>query len=69
MRGYSKEQIYEAIANSLREFGYKDASAEMIRDTHEAMKEGKTGADLPHNIIGRFAERQINDACESGLLS
>jgi hypothetical protein len=52
-------QVYEAVAASLREFGYPDAEAKMIRDTHEAMKRGD--AEMPHGIVGMFAQRQLEE--------
>ena len=54
-------QGYEAVAKSLVEFGYPDVTSKMIQEIHEAMKEGKTEDDLPHGIIGRFAEKQIGE--------
>ena len=54
--------VYEAIAKSLREYGYPDTTAAMIKETHDAMIEGKTGADLPHGVVGRFAADQLTDA-------
>ncbi len=65
----TKEQVYEAVAKSLREFGYPDATADMIKDTHVALAEGKTGSDLPHGIVGMFAEKQIGEAVELGILT
>lgn len=58
---YTKQDGFEDVARSLREFGYPDASAQMVADTWAAMKEGKSDADLPHGIIGRFAERQLEE--------
>lgn len=55
------QDAYEAIARSLREFGYPDVTSAMIRETHKAMKEGKEGADLPHGIVGRFASSQLEE--------
>ena len=49
---HTLRQIYEAVAVSLREFGYTYATADMISDTHKAMK---TGGPIPHGIIGMFA--------------
>ncbi|KKM95725.1 hypothetical protein LCGC14_1185370 [marine sediment metagenome] len=50
------EEGYKEIARNLREFGYPDATTQMIRETHEAMQ---NGAKLPHGIIGMFAKAQI----------
>lgn len=53
--------LCEAVARNLRDFGYPDAKGPMIREVWEAMKQGKTKFDLPHGIVGMFAESQIND--------
>lgn len=63
-KGYTKQDAFEAVAKSLREFGYPDATASMIAEVYAAMKEGKTGMDLPHGIVGMFAERQIEEVRE-----
>lgn len=52
------QQGYEAVTKSLVEFGYPDTTPAMVREIHEAMKAGK---EIPHGIIGRFAEGQIKD--------
>ena len=46
----------EAVARSLRDFGYPDASAQMVSDTYDAIRDGK---DVPHGIVGAFAAEQI----------
>ena len=61
-------KVYAAIAKSLIEFGYSGITPEMIAEVHAAYKEGKRGVDLPHGIIGVFAEHQIEDAIEKGFL-
>ena len=48
----------EAAAKGLVEFGYPDATAAMIREAHTAWQAGE---DLPHGIIGMFAERSFDD--------
>ena len=48
----------EAVARSLREFGYPDASAQMVSDTYDAVRDGKA---IPHEIVGAFAAEQIKD--------
>lgn len=57
----TKKAVYEAVAKSLREFGYPDASAAMVKDTYGAMLEERT---IPHGIIGKFAESQLRDVWE-----
>jgi len=51
----------KAVAASLREFGYPDVTHQMIREIYDAWLAGKRGEDLPHGIIGRFAESQISE--------
>lgn len=64
MKPYDWKNGYRLIAKSLRDFGYKDCTPKMIAEVHEAYKEGKREGDLPHGIIGRFAQRQIAEAEE-----
>ena len=59
------EYVCNSVAKSLREYGYPDTSAAMIADVFEAMKAGKQDAELPHGIIGRFAESQLRDVWSS----
>jgi|HubBroStandDraft_2_1064218.scaffolds.fasta_scaffold409250_2 hypothetical protein len=54
----------EAIAESLRQFGYPDATAQMIRETYDAWLGGARNDKLPHGIIGMFAESQISEHAE-----
>ena len=63
-----RQRVYENIARSLVEFGYTDVTADMIKDCHEAFKEGKSLDDMPHGIVGMFAYKQIDDACKKGML-
>lgn len=55
-------RAYEAIAKSLREFGYPDASAKMVEATHKAIIAGDK--KMPHGIVGMFAESQLKEALE-----
>ncbi len=48
----------EAVARSLRDFGYPDASAQMVSDTYDAVRDGEA---IPHGIVGAFAAEQIKD--------
>lgn len=54
--------LYATIASNLREFGYPNITAKMVRETHEAMRAGE---DLPHGIIGMFASDQLTEALEN----
>ncbi len=53
-------EIYEAIARSLREFGYPDVTAQMIRETDEARERGEPASE-PHGIVSMFARRQLDE--------
>ena len=56
---HTKATACETIARSLHEFGYPDTTGPMIEEVLTAWMDGKRGEELPHGIIGRFAERQI----------
>ncbi len=58
-----QEEVYEAIAEAMRHFGYRKVTAELIRDIDE-------GADVeqPNHVISMFANRQLEEAREAGLL-
>ena len=58
---HTQGSCFETVAQSLRTFGYPSATAQMIKDTWDAMESGKEGHDLPHGIIGMFAESQLNE--------
>jgi hypothetical protein len=58
-------QGMEAVARNLREFGYPDVTAVMIRDVYDAWLSGNRYPDLPHGIIGGFAERQFEENGET----
>jgi hypothetical protein len=57
--------VYLAIANNLRDFGYSGVSHNMVQEIHKAMKDGKP---LPHGIVGMFAQAQLREAEDKGLL-
>lgn len=56
---YTKADGFESVARSLREFGYPDATAAMVKDIYAAMKRGDR--TMPHGIVGMFAESQIKE--------
>lgn len=64
-RKYTRDDAAASVARSLREFGYPDATAEKLREVLDAWLDGKRGADLPHGILGMFAERQFEEAEQS----
>lgn len=47
---------FDAVARSLREFGYPDVTGLMVREIHTAWLHSKP---LPHGIIGMFASRKF----------
>ena len=58
----TKNYICAGIGKSLREFGYPDATDDKMAEIYDAYKAGKRGDELPHQVIGRFAERQLEEA-------
>lgn len=58
---YTLSNAMEAIAKSLRDFGYPDVTGPMIREVYDAWVAGKRDDELPHGIVGRFAESQIEE--------
>lgn len=64
MRKITKEYICNGIGKSLREFGYPDASDDKMAEIYDAYKSGSRGEDLPHGILGRFAEKQLEEVQE-----
>lgn len=61
---YDLTDAMEAVARSLREFGYPDTTASMIREVYDAWEVGKRFPNLPHDIIGGFAERQFDEVAD-----
>lgn len=49
----------EAIARNLRDFGYADVTAAMVREVYDAWLRGGRFPNLPHGVIGAFAEGQF----------
>ena len=58
-----KQQLIDGIAKSLRDFGYPDATSEMITDIWGAYERGDES--MPHDVIGMFAERQMDEIAET----
>lgn len=51
------ERGFEAQARSLREFGYPDVTADMVRQAHEKWVAGQEASE----IIGMFCERAFEE--------
>ena len=58
-----EEEIYEAIAEAMRHFGYRTVTAQLIRDIDEG-----TDTEMPQGVIAMFANRQLQEARDNGLL-
>ncbi len=58
------QAVYEAIAEAMRGYGYRDVTAEVVREIDEAPP-----TDARQDVISMFAARQLQQARESGLLS
>ncbi len=54
----------EAVARNLREFGYPDVTGQMVREIYDEWLKGKRWPELPHHIVGAFAERQFEENAE-----
>jgi hypothetical protein len=61
---YKLDDAMESVAKSLREFGYPDATAEKMRAIYDAWEAGKRFPDLPHGILGGFAESQFDEVAD-----
>lgn len=61
---YMLDDAMEAVARSLREFGYPDVTALMIREIFDVWETGKRFPHLPHGVIGAFAERQFGEVAD-----
>lgn len=55
--------VYEAIAQVMRRFGYRDVTAAMVREVDEA-----PDSDRSLGVISMFATQQLEAARASGLL-
>ena len=60
----TRVQVCSHIASGLREFGYPDASLEMVSDTLDAMQRGHD--EMPHGIVGMFAQSQLQELIDQG---
>ena len=61
----TKAQVCRSFAKSMREFGYPDCDEEMASEIYDAYKDGKRDNELPHGVIGMFAERQFEELEEA----
>ena len=52
------------VAAGLREFGYPDVTAAMVRECAEAVLRGDE--KIPHGVIGIFVKKGMDDAAKGG---
>lgn len=55
----NKDQICAKIAKALRDFGYPDVDAAMVGEIVDARAAGN---ELPHGVIGMFANSMLSEA-------
>ena len=58
-----EQAAYEAIAQAMRDYGYRDVTAAVVRE----IDEGPPTEERP-GVISTFAARQLQEARETGLL-
>ncbi len=58
-----EQAVYEAIAEAMRGFGYREVTAAVVREIDESAPTAE-----PQGVISMFAARQLEQARESGLL-
>lgn len=64
----TKKKVCRAMAQSMRDFGYPDCTDEMAGEVLDAYAKGKRGMDeLPHDVIGAFLERQLDELENAGV--
>jgi hypothetical protein len=55
--------VYEAIAQAMRDYGYREVTAAVVREIDEGAPTGER-----RGVIAMFAGRKLQEARESGLL-
>ncbi|CAN5559086.1 hypothetical protein BH20ACT19_BH20ACT19_09360 [soil metagenome] len=58
-----EQAVYEEIARAMRDYGYRDVTAAVVREIDE-----DTPTTERRDVISTFAARQLQQARESGLL-
>lgn len=66
-RKIERAHLCEAMAKSMREFGYPDVTVEMAGEILDAYVKGTRGSELPHGIVGMMLESQIQELEERGV--
>lgn len=57
------QAVYEAIAEAMRRYGYREVTAADVREIDE-----RPPSDERQGVISMFARRQLQQAREAGLL-
>ena len=63
----TKNMVCEAVSRSLYDFGYSGITGAMVGDILDAWVAGKRFPELPHGVIGAFAEEQFKGLQDQGL--
>jgi hypothetical protein len=58
-----EQEIYEAIAEAMRNYGYRDVTAAVVREVDEGPP-----IEERRDVISLFAARQLQQAREAGRL-
>lgn len=53
----NRTEIYERIARSLRDFGYPDVTAEMVKECVSAYHDG---SPMPHGVVGVIIKTRLD---------
>ena len=56
-----EEEVYESIAKTMRNFGYQEVSAELVREIDG-------NPNQPQTVVVMFASRQLDEARKAGRL-
>lgn len=65
MMRITRKEVCDAVAKSLREFGYRDVNDKMIDEILTAWIDGKRNEELPFGIVGRMASGQFEEFDEA----
>ena len=58
-----EQAVYESIAQTMRDYGYRDVTAAVVREIDEGPSTEKR-----QGVISMFAARELQKARDSGLL-
>jgi hypothetical protein len=56
-----EQAVYEAIAQTMRNFGYQEVTAEQVREVD-------ANPNQPQTVVVMFASKQLDDARKAGRL-